>query len=224
MTSLRTLTFLHTSAVHVARFSSLAAELDPSVPVRHEVNEELLARVVAAGSVTPEARASIQQAVQALARQGAAVILCTCSTIGSVAEGTPVGEGVAVQRVDRAMVEAAIASGRRIVVAAALATTIEPTLALLAEVASRRQQSPRLVPLLCEGAWDLFTQGQQLAYERLLAQRIRGSATPTDVVVLAQASMTDAAAHLHDAGMLVLSSPRLGVRAAIAEFRRRVPD
>jgi hypothetical protein len=160
----QTLTFLHTSLAHVARFSRLATELDASVPICHEVNEELLARAVAAGGVTPEGRAQIEQTVQTLAPQGACVILCTCSTIGGVAEITPVADGVAVLRVDRAMAQEAVASGRRIVGAAALATTIEPTLARLAESQSIGRKRTQLVPLLCEGAWDLFTRNEQLAY------------------------------------------------------------
>lgn len=216
---MRTLTFLHTSPLHVARFASLAAELGPEVPVRHEVSESLLARVISAGGMTPEVHADIERAVRAAADDGAAVVVCTCSTIGSVAENTDVGESAAVLRVDRAMAEAAVGTGRRIVVAAAVATTLEPTLALLAEVAGSRQLAPPLVPLLCEGAWGLFVLGDHEAYARSVADCIREHATATDVVVLAQASMTDAADYLRDAGIEVLSSPRLGVIAAIARFR-----
>jgi hypothetical protein len=47
---------------------------------------------------------------------------------------------------------------------------------------------------------------------------VRGAAGNCDVVVLAQASMAPAAQALADLGVEVLSSPQLGVQAALARL------
>lgn len=217
MTTPHLLAFLHTSPAHVETFARLAAELDPSVPVTYDVDEELLARVLASG-MTSDARESIQAAVRSLAERGARVILCTCSTIGGVAEETP-GVAVPVLRVDRAMAEQAVASGRRVLVAAALASTFTPTLDLLAEEARLQHRPLDVVPLFCAGAWQHFQRGDVAAYAASIAERIRQVAAPKDAVVLAQASMAPAADVLQGSGLLVLSSPRLGVLAALQQYR-----
>src|SRR4051812_28649944 len=117
------LAFLHTAEVHVATFEHLVRELDDEIQVRHEVAAALLAATRAAGAITDEVRADTTAAVQTLARQGAKVIVCTCSTLGGVAEEADVADDVRVMRIDRPMAELAVASGRRIVVFAAVAST-----------------------------------------------------------------------------------------------------
>ena len=203
----------------MASFGQLAAELDATVPVEHAVNEALLADVVAAGTMTPVLQARIVAAVHALVEQGAGVVLCTCSTIGGAAEGAAVGDRASVMRVDRPMAEAAVDSGRRSLVAAARASTLTPTLALLGQVAERRGSPLNAQTLLCEGAWAHFERGDRTSYASTIARQIRSAAAPGDVVVLAQASMAPAAELLQGESLQVLSSPRLGVAAALQRFR-----
>jgi len=183
----------------------------------HEVDSQLLARVVAAG-MTTDAVQAIQTAVRSLADRGARVVVCTCSTIGGVAEATP-GVTAPVLRVDRAMAGQAVASGRRILVAAALASTVTPTLDLLAEEARLQHRPLDVVPVFCDGAWEHFQRGDAAAYVASIAGSVRQLATPTDTVVLAQASMAPAADLLRQSGLSVLSSPRLGVLAALQRYR-----
>ena len=109
---------LHTSPVHVATFDALAAEEAPGVELVHVVREDLLA---AAREHGPEAVADrVAEAVRELSTD---VVLCTCSTIGAVAER--VDAAVPVLRVDRPMAQAAVAAaaagGGRVAVVAALA-------------------------------------------------------------------------------------------------------
>ena len=173
----------------------------------------------AAGAMTPALRERIVAAVQALVEQGAGVVLCTCSTIGGAAESATVGDRASVLRVDRPMAEAAVASGRRILVAAALVSTLTPTLELLREIAERRGSSLNAQTLLCEGAWAYFERGDRTGYAATIADQIRRAAAPGDVVVLAQASMAPAAELLQGESLQVLSSPWLGVTAALQRFR-----
>jgi len=215
------LAFLHTAEVHVATFEHLVRELDDEIQVRHEVAAALLAATRAAGSITDEVRADTTAAVQTLAPEGAKVIVCTCSTLGGVAEEADVADDVRVMRIDRPMAELAVASGRRIVVFAAVASTLEPTRALLHEVAAKthRSQEQEIVEVLCQHAWPFFEAGDQNAYLGAIAAAIEAAVRPDDLILLAQASMAAASGLLGHLGLPILSSPKLGVEAALALYR-----
>lgn len=212
------LTFLHTAPVHVATFDRLVAAIDPSIPVHHVVREDLLRDARAAGSVTPALAERIDRVI-ATALEQSAVVVCTCSTIGGCAEQAGDRQGRVVQRVDRAMAERAVMLGQRIVVMAALASTLEPTRELLRDAARRADRSPELIEVLCEAAWAKFEQGNSEGYLREIAWRLRQVAPQGDVVVLAQASMAGAADLCPDLNIPILSSPHLGAEAAVAAFR-----
>src|SRR5262245_45109369 len=109
-----TLTFLHTSPVHIERFEALMAQLAPGVPVRHLVDESLLQDARERG-ITPDLAQRVQAIVTEAAPQ-AKVILCTCSTLGGCAEQIGELAGHRVIRVDRPMAEKAVSIGQRIIV------------------------------------------------------------------------------------------------------------
>ena len=71
------------------------------------------------------------------ASDGAAVVACTCSTIGGIAERTATGGAFTAQRIDRAMAERAVRAGPRVLIAAALESTLEPTTALILSTAAQ---------------------------------------------------------------------------------------
>ncbi|MBT2388538.1 aspartate/glutamate racemase family protein [Streptomyces maoxianensis] len=200
------LALLHTSPVHVPVFDALRDEDHPGLALRHLVEEDLLARAREEG---PEAIAPAVATALAGAAEGAAAVLVTCSTIGGVAEACAADLGVPVLRGDRPMAAAAAAADR-IVVVAALRSTLEPTLALIREEAAGRAIDLRT--LLVDGAWELFEAGDRDGYLDAVAAAVDG-APATDVIVLAQASMADAADRTTTA-VPVLSSPRPGLRAA----------
>jgi hypothetical protein len=122
-------------------------------------------------------------------------------------------------RIDRPMAQQAVARGGRIAVYAALRSTFEPTVALLRQVASDANRSIAVTETLCERAWPLFESGDLVGYVREIAATVEATARPTDVIVLAQASMAPAAESLRHLGVPVLSSPKLGLEAAMAMHR-----
>jgi hypothetical protein len=211
----KSLAFLHTSPVHVATFSRLLSELDPSISARHIVDEDLLGAARAAGTITGALERRIAAAVRQAGAPDGAVVLCTCSTIGGSAEAAGMAAGNTVLRVDRPMAERAVALGRRILVAAALGSTIAPTRELILDAARRANQQVALTELLCEPAWALFERGDQAGYAQAIAEALRARAGDADVIVLAQASMAAAAPLCADLGIPILSSPGLGLVAAI---------
>jgi hypothetical protein len=212
------LAFLHTSPVHVATFDRLICQLAPDLPVRHEVRQDLLEAVVREGAISDEVRLATRAALIALASAGAKVIVCTCSTLAGLAEESS-PPGATVLRIDRPMAERAVASGRRILVAAALASTLSPTTELLRQVARESRRTIALVEVFCEGAWPLFEASDLPAYAARIAKVIEREARSGDMIVLAQASMAPASALLVHLDASVLSSPRLGVEVALTRYR-----
>ncbi|MEU3776097.1 aspartate/glutamate racemase family protein [Streptomyces sp. NPDC032472] len=201
------LTLLHTSPVHVPVFDALRDRDHPGAVLRHLVAPELLDRARAAG---PEA---VAPALRALLAGSGGPVLVTCSTLGAVAESLAGELGVPVMRVDRPMAAAAVGMGSRIVVLAALESTLAPTVALLAEEAGGRAVG--VTARVVAGAWDRFEAGDGPGYLALVAAAADAvSAADADVIVLAQASMAGAAA-LTTTRVPILSSPPLGLTAAL---------
>ncbi|MFB6435472.1 aspartate/glutamate racemase family protein [Streptomyces sp. NPDC056411] len=204
------LALLHTSPVHVPVFDALRDEEAPDLTLHHLVRSELLDRARAQGpdAVLPDITAELAAA----ARAGARAALCTCSTIGPPAEAAGAALGLPVLRVDRPMAAAAVATGPRIAVLAALESTLAPTEALLTEEAARAGRTVEVRTVLVPGAWERFEAGDHDGYLTAVAAAAR-DVRDADVLVLAQASMAGAAQHLRG-GPPVLSSPRPGLRAA----------
>ncbi|MFE9774866.1 aspartate/glutamate racemase family protein [Streptomyces sp. NPDC005931] len=203
------LALLHTSPVHVPVFDALRDEDHPGLVLRHSVAEHLLTRARAGGpgAVADDVRARVLEAVA----DGARAVLCTCSTLGAVAEACAEEAGVPVLRVDRPMAAAAVATGPRVVVLAALESTLAPTEALVEEEARRAGRRVTVRALLVEDAWDRFLAGDTAAYVRRVASAA-DAVTGADVVLLAQASMAPAG-RLTATRTPVLSSPRPGLAA-----------
>lgn len=213
------LAFLHSASTQIEVFASLLRAHADDISVRHEVRSDLLAAALAAGDVTPPIANGVEQAVRGLVTVGASVVVCTCSTLGAAAEATPVGRGTIVMRIDRAMAEAAVASGRRLVVVAAVNSALSAGVRLLQSVAVAKERKLELAEVLCAGAWAHFERGDRAEYAAAIAQTVDAATLPGDVVVLAQASMAPAAALVTQAGIVILSSPVSGVQAALEAHR-----
>ncbi|MFF4304938.1 aspartate/glutamate racemase family protein [Streptomyces sp. NPDC001601] len=209
------LALLHTSHLHVPVFDALRDEHHPGLELRHHVDPDLLARARQEGpdAVARDVTAALRQAVSS----GARAVLCTCSTIGEVAERAAGEVGVPVVRGDRPMAAEAVAAGPRIAVLATLESTLPPTLALLDDEARRADRPIRARAQVVTDAWTRFEAGDIEGCARLVAAAA-DAVTDADVIVLAQASMTSAAKFTTTA-LPMLSSPRPGLAAAARSVR-----
>jgi hypothetical protein len=207
------LTLFHTTASNETLFRGLLAEMGPEIPSRHVLAADLLDRATAQGRVTAEIAADVKERMRAALDDGSLMLLCTCSTLGTCADEM---NDPRVLRVDRAMAQRAVAKGGRVLVAACVASTLEPTVKLLRETAPETTQ---IETLLMADLWPHFQRGEPTAYWHGIAERLRERASAFDCIVLAQASMAGAADLLNDLPVPVLSSPRIGMEAAITAYR-----
>lgn len=206
------LAFLHTGEAHIKTFQSLVDELAPSTSVTHRVAEELLVHAQQNG-LDQVVVDGVENQLAELS-QLADVVVCTCSTIGAIAEQYGQQHQIDVQRIDRAMADKAVTQAQRILVLATSASTLKPTADLLSESANACKTSPDFEYQTIEGAWDFFASGRYDAYFDCIASHIDSTAADYDLAVLAQASMAPAAERCQTKTP-ILSSPRLGVQRAL---------
>lgn len=215
------ISFLHTLASNQALFApyaeSLVASCRPVVPmvIKHHVHEQLLIDARQADSCPTkldQVSRSVHDALKEIVQHDQPdMVLCTCSTIGGMAEsfvavGSSTSGGCRVLRVDRPMAEQALQYSN-IVVLAALESTIQPTLDLLlqstATTAKASSNNPTnnhndTTTCVVPNVWDCFQKGDLQGYAQTIAEYIletysnHNNEESTTVIVLAQASMSTA--------------------------------
>jgi Asp/Glu/hydantoin racemase len=132
---------------------------------------------------------------------GADAILFTCSAFGPCIEAVARAERpIPVLKPNEAMIEQAVAKGRRI----GLLSTFPPTLASM----PREFPDPvEVAPKLAEGALAALDRGNKNEHDRLIAEAAK-SLRDCDVIALAQFSMAGAAPLVAQAtGRPVLTTP-----------------
>lgn len=206
------ITFLHTGEIHVNNFQILMDELAPKLTTHHIVKESFLlhAQKYGVNSTLTESMNALLLPISEQSR----LILCTCSSIGSVVEKASFHNDCSFQRIDRAMANDAVEKYQNILVVAALESTIEPTKTLLEESCITNDKQPSLDFIVVKEAWPYFLAGQQEQYLMAIVDLIQQKQDDYDAVVLAQASMAEASTK-GTFSIPVLSSPKLGIIHAI---------
>ena len=198
------LSFLHTDEVHIKTFQGLINELAPNLKVNHTVNEPLLMHAQAFGE-DDTLLTRVRKSLLELTKESTLTI-CTCSSIGSAAESIAKKHKANIIRIDRAMADQAV-KYPRILVLAALKSTLKPTRSLLEASAKNEKQRPEIRYQIVEKAWTYFLAGDTDTYHTLIKDSIEANASNYDAVMLAQASMASAAslasAHPETANSLI---------------------
>ncbi|MSP42919.1 MAG: hypothetical protein EXR08_06075 [Alphaproteobacteria bacterium] len=211
------LVFLHTSPVHIATFDGLRDRLAPGLAIRHVVREDLLAAALCQGGINSAVEAQTFSAFSEIVGGGTGALVCTCSTLGPLAEIFDRDSPVPVMRIDRPMADSAVLQASHIAVCAALSTALSSAVALVRSSAADIERPGVTVhEHLFAGAWKFFERGDMEAYHREVARGLRGAALTADLILLAQASMQGAAAYCPELTVPIWSSPETGFRAALA--------
>jgi glutamate racemase len=210
-----TLAILHTTPVTVTSMKELAARELPDVRVINILDDSLLADVIAAGGVTDAVRQRLDGYAHQAATAGAGALMTACSSIGGAIEELRSASPIPLWRVDEPMAEEAVKRGKHVGVIATVATTLEPTAALVRRKAQELGREVEVEAVLVRGAYDALLAGRGEEHDRLVTQALRALIERSNVVVLAQASMARLLDALGDtSGVAVLSSPKSGLAAA----------
>lgn len=207
---------LHTSAVHIKTFDDLLSKKNIDLKLVHLVNEDLLEHHQNLGFVDAELANKIELEVTKLAKD-ASVIVCTCSSIAQAAVDLAPKYNLPILRIDKPMAQKAVSLGVRIVVLAALKSTIKTSLEIVEATIKENNSQAIAVAKVCTGAWRYFEAGDYPKYYQKIANCIDDLAQNADVIVLAQASMANAK-NYSKASIPILSSPELALEAALEYF------
>ena len=205
--------FLHTADVHVATFDSIFKDLDSNAQLDHHVDTSLLDKARKDG--IDAVRADVETLLRSLSDADA--VLCTCSTLGPLAD-TAALSSEKIIRIDRPLMEQACADGDKVLVALCLDSTRDATVNLLDDCAQEAGQTITQVVVICREAWALFEAGDMDAYADSIAGSIKAKIEKEpDVksIVLAQASMRVAENRLADIGIPVRSSPVIAAQRCL---------
>ena len=157
----------------------------------------------------------VKQQVLQLEVQGVDWVVCTCSSIGALAEQVKTRFSQVI-RVDRPMAIEVSQSGH-IKVLVALETTIIPTMNLLAEYDADIVQ--RATVEVIPKAWPDYLAGDNEAYLTTIVQYINDHCENDSRIVLAQASMAPAILHLDQATrQRIITSPSLCLDYLLADL------
>lgn len=207
---------IHTSFVSVDTLNNLFREIAPDVEVFNIVDDTLLKEIMENGGVTK----AVLRRYTGYARQASEVIKADlifnqCSSAGPAADYASQMIDTPILKVDQAMAEKAVETGRRIAVLATIGTTLNPSVALLEKVAKEKGVDAKITPFLLEDAYKaLFIQHDAALQNKILMDKLWEIKDEFDVVVLAQGSMVTLLDELKGYPLPLLTSPKLGVERA----------
>jgi Asp/Glu/hydantoin racemase len=210
------LALIHTSPTLTPMFAALCSKFIPETEIFHMVDESLIKDTIREGILQRVTMRRLLGMIESANLAGADAVMVTCSSIGPAIAIAQQLFDFPVIRIDEAMAEAAVRSGRKIGVMATLRTTLEPTIALLKEKAADAGRDIQIVASLCDGAFDAVLDGDTITHDRILSEALMNDMRGVDIVVLAQASMSRVVRTMPEGSlaMPVLSSPELAVKQA----------
>lgn len=210
------LALIHTSPTLTPMFTALCSKFMPETEIFHMVDESLIKDTIREGRLQRVTMRRLLGMIESANMAGADAVMVTCSSIGPAIAIAQLLYDFPVIRIDEAMAESAVRSGRKIGVMATLRTTLEPTIALLKEKAAEAGRDIEIVDSLCDGAFDAVLDGDTITHDRILSEALMNDMRGVDIVVLAQASMSRVVRAMPEGSlaMPVLSSPELAVKQA----------
>ncbi len=208
----KSIAIVQTSAVSSAELKALCLELLPSVEVHQIIDDSLIREVNANGGPTLGVKRRMLAYYQQAESLGVDLILNQCSSVGEVADAIRPFIGVPIVKIDEAMARKAVSLGSRIGVIATVATTVGPSVRLVEHAAREAGASVMVTPHLVKDAMMvLIEKGDVKTHNRMVRGEVLRAAEESDVIVLAQGSMTVLLPELTDVQKPVLTSPRLAI-------------
>jgi hypothetical protein len=182
------------------------ARLWPEAELMNLLDDSLSADLAREGGLTRGMTERFLKLGRYATGTGAEALLFTCSAFGPCIEAVARAERpIPVLKPNEAMIEQAVAKGRRI----GLLSTFPPT---LASMPREFPDSVQVVPKLADGALTALNRGDVSEHDQLIADAAR-SLRDCDVIALSQFSMAGAASLVAQAtGRPVLTTPDSAVR------------
>jgi Asp/Glu/hydantoin racemase len=191
--------------------AAFAADL-PHVRLLNLLDEALLKEAERLGGISPTLVRRMTGLVAMHESAGAEAVLFTCNAYSPYVDQVRGQSAIPVLPIDDAMLETALAIGRRLGVLATVAAGLEQQRQGI-ERAAATGRKVEVEAVLRTDAFDALNAGEVEKHDCILLDELERLAPKVDVVLLAQASMAGLADKVpRETPVPVLASPRLAVK------------
>ena len=192
--------------------AAFEAEL-PRVRVLNLLDEALLKEAERLGGISPALVRRMTGLVALHEAAGAELALFTCNAYSPYVDQVRAQSSIPVLPIDDAMLETALATGRRLGVLATVEAGLEQQRQSIDRAAAAAGKQVEVEAVLRPDAFAALSAGDAATHDRILLEELERLAPKVDVILLAQASMAGLAERVPPTlGVPVLSSPQLAVR------------
>ena len=206
--------FVHTGVPIGMLLKKMMSESMPDIPNFHIVDDSLIQDLLQTGEFTPSILKRLSAQILMAKEAGADIIMVTCSSIAPGVDFAKKLVDIPVLKIDEPMAELAVESADTVGVLATAKTTLVPSVDLINQVAEKKGKPVKVKSKLISEAFDFFLQGDMDNHDHLVKSAGLELAQQSDVLVLAQASMSHLAAEIEKAsGTPTLTSPQIAMDA-----------
>ena len=206
--------FVHTGVPIGMMLKKMMSESMPDIPNFHIVDDSLIQDLLQAEEFTPSILKRLSAQISMAKEAGADIIMVTCSSIAPGVDFAKKLVDIPVMKIDEPMAEQAVESANTVGVLATAKTTLVPSVDLINQVAEKKGKPVKVKSKLISEAFDFFLQGDMENHDRLVRRAGIELAQQSDVLVLAQASMSHLSDEIEKAlGTPTLTSPSIAVNA-----------
>ena len=206
--------FVHTGVPIGMMLKKMMSESMPDIPNFHIVDDSLIQDLLQAEEFTPSILKRLSAQISMAKEAGADIIMVTCSSIAPGVDFAKKLVDIPVMKIDEPMAEQAVESANTVGVLATAKTTLVPSVDLINQVAEKKGKPVKVKSKLISEAFDFFLQGDMDSHDRLVKTAGVELARQSDVLVLAQASMSHLADEIEKVSNTpTLTSPPIAVNA-----------
>lgn len=204
--------FLHTTNTLVERFEKLVRKYNPTIPIKHYVNENLLKNALKEGKTdTMQFNKEVNNIIKT---EGSTLLICTCSTFGQECD-----KRFDIYRIDEPVVSFLVSKYEKIGLAYTANSTKEVSKDLILKTADRLDKTVEVIECDCSPFWKYFENKDMSNYEKKIAENIQLLEAQVDVMFLAQASMEGAITYLTNFKKEVFTSPEFGIKTLLENYK-----
>ncbi|HEY2883415.1 MAG TPA: aspartate/glutamate racemase family protein [Pirellulales bacterium] len=207
---------IHAAAFTVQVVEKFTKEIIPEVTICHVADDTIQMGNNAAevGTCPKTNYAKFVQYAHNLEEFGVDLIMLACSTFNRAVEFARPMVNTPMLQIDRAMMDNAVKTGKRVGLVATLPTTIPSSRRLIEQAAAEAKKEVDIHELLCSEAFVALRAGQPEKHNELLLAAIDKLSNEVDSIVLAQVSMTALEPYLTKTKVPVFNSGRTGFTRA----------
>ena len=180
---------VHTTRFVIDSLHSVVAEQCPGNEISHVMDEGILRRLSALGTITPEIINWLSDMVRSAETAGADLAVVSCSSLSPCVNEVRKQVKIPVLKVDEPMIEHALQHGGRIGLVMTNPTTKVPSTLLFDEVAKKLGSPAILQTRLCPNAFARLNRGDIQGHDTEVIETVKNLLDNVEIVMLAQISI-----------------------------------